>query len=136
MTNRGVRPPSGMPPPVRAHLPDGRQVSLLPLVETIADRYFEIHPEEIERYGPAGREWCVHDNLHLLNWAIMDAQGYVSLGDKVTWLANVLDSRGFPLSSLRDDLRIAAEVLRETGDRDLEEPARTLGTAAGTVLDR
>lgn len=108
-------------------------MSLLPLVETIADRYFEAHPEEVERYGPVGREWCVHDNQHLLNWAILDARGDTSLVEQVAWLANVLAARGFPLTSLRDDLRIAAAVLRDTGDPDLAEPARRLEVAAETV---
>lgn len=132
MTDRRVYPPSGMPPPTRATLPGGRRVSLAPLVETIADRYFEAHPEEVERYGPVGREWCIHDNLHLLNWAILDVRGDTSLVAQVAWLANILGSRGFPLSSLRDDLHIAAAVLRETGDPDLAGLADSLEVAAGT----
>lgn len=134
MNDRRVHPPSGMEPPTRATLPDGRQVSLAPLVETIADRYFDVHPEEVERYGPVGREWCVHDNLHLLNWAVLDVRGDTSLVAQVAWLANVLGSRGFPLGSLRDDLHIAAAVLRETGDPGLAGPADRLEAAAGTVM--
>jgi hypothetical protein len=133
VSDRRVHPPSGMPPPTRSRLAGGRELSLPPLVETIADRYFELHPEELERYGSVGREWCVHDNLHLLNWAILDERGDTSLVAQVAWLANVLGARGFPLSSLRDDLVIASEVLRDTGDPDLAGPAQALEVAAGTV---
>ena len=134
MTRRPVEPPSGMAPPAQARLADGRIVNLLALAEEITDRHLADHPEEVERYGDAGRAWGIHDNQHLLNWAILDARGVTSLVEQVQWLARVLDARGYPLPSLRDDLLTAAAVLREQGDPELEVPAERLAAAAAVVL--
>jgi len=126
-------PPSGMPAPARARLGSGREVDLYTLAALVADRHLAAHPEELERYGPAGRQWCLHDNQHLVNWAILDVRGDTDLLGKVAWLAGVLDARGYPLDSLRDNLREAAAVLRESGDSELAAPADRLDEAAKSV---
>jgi hypothetical protein len=105
--------PSGWPPPTEATL-GGRPVELAPLAAEVADRYFDRHPEDLERYGSdAARAWETHDTLHLLNWAIGDVEGSVVLDEQVTWLAGVLAARDFPLDHLADNLEIAAAVVRE-----------------------
>ncbi|HEX4344006.1 MAG TPA: hypothetical protein VHZ31_00445 [Solirubrobacteraceae bacterium] len=106
-----LRRPTGAPPPQTATLVDGRVVKLGPLAELVAERYGEHYPDEAERYGPEGREWCVHDNLHLLAWAFGAHDGAVVFEEQVLWLARVLASRDYPLDRLAHDLRIAADVV-------------------------
>jgi hypothetical protein len=106
-----VRRPTGAPPPQAATLVDGRVVRLGPLAELVARRYGQHYPDEVERYGPEGREWCVHDNLHLLAWAFGAHDGAVVFEEQVLWLARVLASRDYPLERLAHDLRIAADVV-------------------------
>ena len=110
---RPLRPPSGMPPPARATLPDGLLLNLVELAEEISDEHLRRHPDELARYGETVRDWCRHDNQHLLNWAVLDVCGGLDFGGQVAWLAHVLGSRGYLLANLADDLRVAARVVRD-----------------------
>jgi hypothetical protein len=105
-------PPSGWPPPTQAKLA-GAPVELEPLAALIADRYFARFPEDIERYGDAGRAWELHDTQHLLNWAMGDVEGFIDMHGQVAWLARVLAARDFPLEHLAVNLELAAEVVYE-----------------------
>jgi hypothetical protein len=105
-------PPSGRPPPRRAELADGTEVDLEALATEICARYRAEYPDEDERYGEAGEQWCRHDNQYLVNWAVLDTRAYVSIEEQVAWLAKVLEAREFPLDRLARDLDIAAEVVR------------------------
>ena len=106
-------PPSGQPPPRQVALADGTEVDLEAVATEVCARYAAEYPDERERYGDAGRDWCVHDNQHLVNWAVLDTREYVSLEDQVSWLAKVLEAREFPLDRLARDLDIAADVVGE-----------------------
>ena len=106
-------PPSGQPPPRQVALADGTEVDLEAVATEVCARYAAEYPDEHERYGDAGRDWCVHDNQHLVNWAVLDTREYVSLEDQVSWLAKVLEARDFPLDRLARDLDIAAAVVGE-----------------------
>jgi len=110
--SRPVAPPSGFPPRGSAML-GGHRIALLPLAEEIADRYFAEFPEDFERYGAAARAWEVHDTCHCLHWAILDAEGYASLEKEVTWLAEILRARAFPIEKLARNLELAAVVIEE-----------------------
>ena len=112
MTSR-LEPPSGQPPPTEARLGDGDPIDLAAVAREICRRYRAEYPDEAERYGDAGNAWCVHDNQHLLNWAVGSANGYVDFEREVGWLARVLEARDFPLDRLARNLDIAAEVARE-----------------------
>ena len=103
-------PPSGWPPPTEAVLA-GTRIELEPLAALVADRYFERFPEDLERYGDAGRAWELHDTQHLLNWAIGDVEGVVDLDKQAAWLARVLAARDFPLEHLAVNLELAADVV-------------------------
>ena len=103
--------PSGSPAPISAVLEDGTTLDLLALAGEIADRHRAEFPDEVERYGDAGRAWCVHDNQHILNWAVGAANGWVDLSKELGWLADVLSSRGYPLERLVRDLEIAASAV-------------------------
>lgn len=106
-------PPSGWPPPTEARLA-GRRVELAPLAAEVADRYFARHPEDLARYGAdVARAWEMHDTQHLVNWAIGDVEGFIALDERVTWLADVLAARAFPLDHLAGNLEIAADVVEE-----------------------
>jgi hypothetical protein len=134
MSARRPAPPSGMAPPATATLPDGVVLDLQPLAREITDRHLRRHPEDIERYGDLARAWGVHDNQHLVNWAVLDADGAVSFQDQVAWLANVLGSRGYPLANLADNLDTAAQATRELIESDhTAQLAGTLEAGAGLV---
>jgi hypothetical protein len=114
MTARRLRPPSGgMAPPHTATLPDGTKLDLLPLARQISDAHLARHPDELERYGEAGREWCTHDNQHLLSWAALDLQGSVDFDEQLGWLSRVLSARGYPIANLADNLRTAGTLIRQ-----------------------
>jgi hypothetical protein len=108
-----TEPPSGYPPPASAELGDGETLDLRALAEEICGRYRAEFPDEGERYGDAGIAWCVHDNQHILNWAVTEANGYGGFERQLEWLVDVLDARDFPLDRLARDLEIAAAVVAE-----------------------
>jgi hypothetical protein len=102
--------PSGGAPPSSATLPDGSILELAPLAREIGRRHQLEFPDEADRYGDRGLEWCVYDNQWLLSWAIMAAAGWGDFSDQLAWLAGILESRGYPLDRLARDLEIAADV--------------------------
>ena len=107
-----TRRPTGSPPPTAVTL-DERRIPLAPLLEEIADRYFAEFPGDLERYGEAARDWELHDTAHCVNWAALDVKGFASLDRNITWLANVLRARGFPVEQLARNLELAADVCAE-----------------------
>jgi hypothetical protein len=117
--SRPPRAPSGGAPPDSATLPDGSFLELAPLAREIARRHRVEFPDEADRYGDRGLEWCVYDNQWLLSWAIMAAGGWDDFDTQLMWLAGVLESRGYPVDRLARDLEIAAEV---TTDARIPEP--------------
>ena len=128
-----TRPPGGVPPPTTAVLVAGEEpIDLLALAQEICRRYRAEFPDEHERYGEAGMAWCVHDNQHILGWAVGAHNGYVDLERELTWLARVLEARDFPLERLARNLEIAAEVTREP----VAAIADALAEGAGFVRSR
>jgi hypothetical protein len=132
---RRVAPPGGWPPPTEVSL-RGARVELTPLAEAVADRYFEEFPEDFERYGDAARAWEVHDTLHCLQWAVLDAERLADLGREIEWLARVLDARGFPLGHLARNLELSADVVEEGLGATGREVAQRLRSAAAAVTQR
>jgi hypothetical protein len=112
MSGRRTARPGGWPPPDHARL-GGAEVELTPLAAAVAERYFERHPEDLERYGDLARDWEQHDTQHLINWAIGDVEGHVDLERQVGWLAGVLEARDFPLEHLASNLELAGAVVEE-----------------------
>ena len=88
-------------------------LELRPLAREITDRHLLRHAEDLQRYGETGREWCTHDNQHLINWAVLAVRDALSFHEQLAWLANVLTSRGYPLTNLADNLETAAETTRQ-----------------------
>ncbi len=107
------RAPSGGAAPEFAELPGGRRLELAAAAREIASRHRAEFPDEEERYGDAGLEWCVYDNQWILAWAAADASGFEDLGRQIEWLAGLLDARGYPVQRLARDLEIAADVVPE-----------------------
>jgi len=107
-----ISPPSGHSPPDEALLA-GQTLDLLGLAGEICQRYAREFPDERSRYGQPGREWCVHDNQHILNWGVLAVEWDHDLEADLAWLASVLAHRDFPLSRLVRDLEIAADVIGE-----------------------
>jgi hypothetical protein len=108
-------------------------VDLVSLSSEICARYRAEFPDEQERYGDAGLAWCVHDNQHILNWAVLGRAGDVDLERELAWLARVLAARGFPLDRLVRNLEIAAEVARERLEGDGRAVADDLTAAARSI---
>jgi hypothetical protein len=123
-----LRPPSGAPPPTVAEL-GGEPLDLVALARVVCDRYREHYPDEDERYGAAGMDWCRHDNQWLLSWAVGDVIGATDLDEQAAWLARVLHGRSFPVERLAHDLRLAGDVV-------LEQLPPEQGTALDDVLRR
>jgi hypothetical protein len=128
-----LAPPSGAAAPIDVQAPDGRTVDVRELAREVCRRYRVEFPDEEERYGEAGRAWCVHDNQYLLHWALLDARGTTRLRDQVAWLARVLAARDFPLDRLARDLEICAEVVGASGHGWAEEVAGRLRAATGAA---
>jgi hypothetical protein len=105
------RPPSGGAAPEFAELPGGRRLELAAAAREIARRHRAEFPDEEERYGDAGLEWCVYDNQWILAWAAADAAGFEDLGRQIEWLAGVLGARGYPVERLARNLETAADVV-------------------------
>jgi hypothetical protein len=134
-----LAPPSGAAPPAQAVVSDGKVVDLHELALQVCARYDAEFPDEAERYGPAGFDWCLHDNQYLLAWAIQDARdATVALSDQALWLADVLAARGYPIARLARDLEIATEIIRSTNILGSLGPraAEVLTEAARAVAER
>ena len=109
-----TEPPSGYPPPVSAQLPDGETLDLRAVAQEICRRYRAEFPDEEERYGEAGFEWCVHDTQYLVAWSLQDATiGGGHFEKNLLWLARLLAARNYPLERIARDLEIAADVLED-----------------------
>ena len=132
--SRPLAPPSGHPPPERARLDDGTELDLRHLAAEVCRRYRDAYPDEQGRYGEAGVAWCLHDNQHLLNWAVLELRGFGDMRGDVSWLAGVLEARAFPLDRLAHDLDLAADVLEAHAPAP-PELAAALRRAARHVRD-
>jgi hypothetical protein len=130
-----MKRPSGPSAPTSAVTANGT-VDLRRLAQAICAEFYRRFPDELERSGEAGVEWCRHDNQYLLAWAIQEARdGTVSLLEQVRWLAALLDRRGFPLERLAGDLEVAADLTRGEGSLGelAEATARLLAASAEAV---
>ena len=107
------RAPSGGAPPESATLPDGSTLELAPVAREIARRHRLEFPDEAERYGDRGLEWCAYDNQWLLSWDVIAAIGWEDFDRQLHWLAGILESRGYPVDRLARDLEIAVQVTAE-----------------------
>lgn len=133
LMRRPPTPPRGHPAPVSAQL-GGEAIDLEALASEVCRRYAGEFRDEASRYGAAGAEWCRHDNQHIFNWAIEAIEYGADLDGHLTWLAEVLSSRDFPVERLRRNLEIAAEVARaELGERG-GQLERRLRSGAGAVV--
>ena len=137
MTAARLRPPAGgMAPPSTATLPGGMQLDLRTLAREVSEAHLARHPEDLERYGDPVREWCIHDNQHLLGWAALDLAGATDLDDRLRWLARILTSRGYPSDNLVDNVRSAAAVVRrQPGGDAMRALADRLAAAADALAD-
>ena len=136
MSEARTQPPTGKAPST-ADVAGGSTLELEPLAREVCRRYSGEFPDEDERYGPAGRAWCVHDNQYLLSWAADSVRGYVDLHQQVAWLASVLEARAFPIARLARNLELGAAVVRERlADEASAALSEALDNAAAFVRSR
>ena len=132
---RRVAPPSGANPPQSFELGDGTRVDLGLLARRLCQLYYDVYPDDLERYGAAGQVWCEHDSRYLLAWALEDARaGTVDCVQQVGWLGRVLKARAFPMERLARHVELAAAVLRSSDLGDLGQSAAGRISEAATVL--
>ena len=122
-----------MPPPTIATVPSGRQLDLAFLAEETCAAYDTEFPDERERYGPVGVQWCRHDNQHLLNWAVLSLAFEVDFERELEWLARILEARDFPLARLARDLELLADTVTR---HHPDEPALSARIFAGASFVR
>ncbi len=129
---RPLRPPSGgTPPPDRLQVGD-ELIFLAPVAHEAALRHEAAFPDEVARYGPAGRDWCVHDLQYVLSWACLDASDPGVLDRQVAWLARLLAARDYDVRRLARSLELLADALVERHPR-ANGLARRLRAVAANV---
>jgi len=119
-----------MPPPETVRSPHGRDIDLVAIARDVCASYSSEFPDERERYGPAGAEWCRHDCQHLLNWAVLSLTVALDYDGQLAWLARVLEAREFPLERLARCLELLAQAVRDSLPGEPEIAARLDGGAA------
>jgi len=132
-----VAPPSGVSPPESFELADGTHIDLGPLARRLCGLYYDVYPDDLERYGTEGQAWCEHDSRYLLAWALEDARaGTVDCVEQVGWLGRVLQGRAFPIERLARHVELTASVLRSPELGDLgESAAARISEAASALID-
>ena len=130
-----LAPRGGMRPPQTVTTPSGCEIDLLAIARAVCRAYDGEFPDDRERYGRAGAEWCVHDNQHLLNWAGLSLRSELDFDHQLAWLARVLEARGFPLERLARNLVLLAGVVAQHHPDETDLHARLL-TGADTVRSR
>jgi hypothetical protein len=130
-------PPGGAPPPQTFEFPDGTQVDLAPLARRLSALYYDVYPDDLERYGSVGLAWCDHDSRYLIAWALEDARANaIDCVAQVQWLARVLAARGFPVDRLGRHVELTAALLRSSELGDIgDRAAERLSHAASVVTD-
>jgi len=128
--SKRVAPPSGMPPPETATGPNGGQLDLVAIARSTCASYDAEFPDERERYGPAGADWCRHDCQHLLNWAVLSLTEALDFEAQLRWLARVLEARDFPISRLALGLEMLAGSVRDAVPGEPDVAARLDAGAA------
>ena len=128
-------PPSGVNPPEAFELSDGTQIDLGPLAGQLCGLYYDVYPDDLERYGTAGQAWCDHDSRYLLAWALEDARAStVDCVEQVQWLGRVLAARAFPIERLARHVELTAAVLRTADLGDLGSRAAERMCQAASLL--
>jgi hypothetical protein len=113
-----------MPPPETVTGPHGEELDLVALARDTCVSYDAEFPDERERYGPAGADWCRHDCQHLLNWAVLSLTEALDFNAQLAWLARVLEARDFPVSRLARCLQMLAQAVHDTVPDEPEVAAR------------
>lgn len=121
-----------MPPPEHVTGPQGRRIDLVAIARRTCLAYDREFPDERERYGPAGAEWCRHDTQHLLNWAVLSLTQDVDFERELAWLARILEARDFPLPRLARCLELLAQTTRESVP-DVPQVAERVQHGAGFI---
>jgi hypothetical protein len=113
-----------MAPPETVTGPHGEELDLVAIARDTCKSYDAEFPDERERYGPAGADWCRHDCQHLLSWAVLSLTEALDFEAQLAWLARVLEARDFPISRLARCLGMLAQAVRDVAPNEPEVVAR------------
>ena len=83
------------------------------LAEAITALHYELRPELLSRYGPAGREKCLQDARYHLSY-LAEAVGAASpalFADYIGWAKAMLSARGIPGADLARNVECMREAL-------------------------
>jgi hypothetical protein len=129
--------PGGATPPQSFEFPSGTQIDLGPLAQDVCDLYYDVYPDDLERYGSVGQAWCDHDSRYLIAWALEDARAdAIDCVAQVRWLARVIAGCGFPVDRLGRHVALTAALLRSSELGDIgSRAAERLSHAASLVTD-
>ena len=130
---RRPAPPSGWKPPETLTTPSGDEIDLIGPARAATEAFIEECPAYLERYGEPGRQWCIHDHQHVLNWALIRSEERFT--EELDWLTGVLAARDFPLEWLARGTELLAETF-ERGRPDLGEAAERLRRGVARVRAR
>jgi len=100
------------------------------LAREVAHRHLAAFPDEAERYGPAGFEWCAHDMQWILAWAASARDDEGVLRRQLSWLGDLLAARGYPRDRLMRAVEQAADVVAERHPEAGDALAASLRAAA------
>ena len=113
--------------------PGGCEIDLVRVARRACLGFVAECPDYATRYGPAGMPWCVHDNQHILNWAILSLHGTVDLEHELAWLARVLEAREFPLAWLVRGVQLLCAAMREEYP-DVADVAERVGQGVAAAV--
>lgn len=106
---------------------------MLGLAESVCAEFYRLFPNTDERYGGRGRAYCTHDNAYLAAWIVsaVELDSPATLARDVTWLADLLAAREFPMDRFVRNLELVADAVAADG----LAPALAVETIVRPVAD-
>ena len=127
---RRPAPPSGWKAPTTLTTLSGEEIDLIGPARSATEAFIAECPAYLERYGEAGRQWCIHDHQHVLNWALIRSEE--RFAEEIDWLRGILEARDFPLEWLARGTELLADAFQQARP-DLSATAERLRGGAARV---
>lgn len=104
----------------------------------VVERFYQAHPEVLEKFGPRGRQICRQDMDHHLRFllAALESGSPGFFTNYIQWLASVLENRGLPTEHLQDSLRLIDDFITTCLTGDTAVPIRQLLNEGIAALEK